>query len=62
VAHTIKGSLGSLHAARARSHAQELELAAKRRQEDVCWTSLAALESDLAELEQELLVLRQVSV
>lgn len=58
LAHTIKGSLGSLHAMRARNHAQELEMAAKKGDEDVCWTSLAALETDLAELEPELLALR----
>jgi len=59
LAHTIKGSLSSLHAMRARSHAQELEFAAKRGDEDVCWQSLAALEADLAELEPELLALRE---
>jgi HPt (histidine-containing phosphotransfer) domain-containing protein/CheY-like chemotaxis protein len=59
LAHTIKGSLGSLHAMRARSHAQELEIAAKQRDEDVCWEALAALEADLAQLEPELLALRQ---
>ncbi len=58
VAHTIKGSLGSLHAARAKAHAQELESAAKRKDEDVCWQSLAALEADLVELEPELLALK----
>lgn len=59
LAHTIKGSLSSLHAMRARAHAQELEYAAKERNEDACWSSLAALEADLAELEPELLALRQ---
>jgi two-component system sensor histidine kinase/response regulator len=58
LAHTIKGSLGSLHALRARSHAEELEYAAKRADEDVCRRSLAALEVDLAELEPQLLTLR----
>jgi HPt (histidine-containing phosphotransfer) domain-containing protein/CheY-like chemotaxis protein len=58
IAHTIKGSLSSLHAMRAKSHAQDLEYAAKRGDEDVCWQSLAALEADLAELEPELLALR----
>jgi two-component system sensor histidine kinase/response regulator len=58
LAHTIKGSLGSLHAMKARTHAQELESAAQRSEEDVCWASLAALELDLAELEPELLALR----
>lgn len=59
VAHTIKGSLGSLHAMRARSRAQELELAAKRKDAATCWVSLAAFEADLAELEPLLLALRQ---
>jgi HPt (histidine-containing phosphotransfer) domain-containing protein len=58
LAHTIKGSLSSLHAMRARSHAQDLEYAAKKGDEDFCWQSLAALEADLAELEPELLALR----
>jgi hypothetical protein len=43
---------------KARTHAQELESAAQRSEEDVCWASLAALELDLAELEPELLALR----
>jgi HPt (histidine-containing phosphotransfer) domain-containing protein/CheY-like chemotaxis protein len=59
LAHTIKGSLGSLHALRARSHAQDLEIAAKQGNEDVCWELLAALEADLAELEPELQTLRE---
>jgi two-component system sensor histidine kinase/response regulator len=58
VAHTIKGSLGSLHGMRARAHAQVLELAARDRDEVACWDSLAALEIGLAELEPELLALR----
>ncbi len=36
VAHTIKGSLGSLHAAQARTHAQELEFAAKQGEGSAC--------------------------
>ena len=60
LAHTIKGSLGSLAAMRAKAHAQDLETAAKHSEEDVCWQSLAALESDLAELEPELIALRQM--
>lgn len=59
VAHTMKGSLGSLHAMRARSRAQELELLAKQADEDACRTVLDAFEADLAELEPLLLVLRE---
>ncbi|HMF78427.1 MAG TPA: Hpt domain-containing protein [Bryobacteraceae bacterium] len=62
VAHTIKGSLGSLHALRARSRAQELEVAARERQPESCAQSFAALEQDLEELEPELLALRALSV
>ncbi len=59
LAHTIKGSLASLHAMRAREHAQDLELAAKQANEDSCQKTLAILEADLAELEPILLALRQ---
>jgi HPt (histidine-containing phosphotransfer) domain-containing protein len=59
LAHTIKGSLGSIHAKRARLHAQDLELAAKDRDDNGCWQSLAALEADLAELELRLIDLRR---
>jgi HPt (histidine-containing phosphotransfer) domain-containing protein len=58
MAHTIKGSLGSLHAIRATCRAQELELAAKAQDSDSCRSSFAALEHDLADLEPELLALR----
>jgi len=62
VAHTIKGSLGSLHAERAQAHAQDLELSAKRGDEPICRVSLVALETDLADLEPELLALRMDSI
>lgn len=58
VAHTIKGSLGSLHAAIARVHAQELESAAKAADAQVCRFYLAVLEQDLDTLEPELIALR----
>jgi two-component system, sensor histidine kinase and response regulator len=58
VAHTLKGSLGSLHAALARSHAQELELAAKSTDAQVCRFCLAVLEQDLDTLEPQLIALR----
>lgn len=61
VAHTIKGSLSSLHAPQARAHAQELEFAAKHREAQVCRFSLAALEQDLEMLEPPLLALRNSS-
>ncbi|MGA8030038.1 MAG: Hpt domain-containing protein [Bryobacteraceae bacterium] len=57
-AHSIKGSLSSLHAALARSHAQDLESSANRKDERVCRFSLAALEHDLDALEPQLLALR----
>ncbi len=58
VAHTIKGSLGSLHATRARSRAQDLELAARDLKGEVCGKFFAALEKDLQDLEPQLLSLR----
>ena len=58
VAHTIKGSLGSLHATRARSHAQDLELAARDLKGEICGKFFAALEKDLEDLEPQLLSLR----
>lgn len=61
-AHTIKGSLASLHAPQARAHAQALECAAKEHEEQVCRFSLAALEQDLDVLEPYLLSLRAESV
>lgn len=57
-AHTIKGSLSSLHAAQARAHAQDLELAANECEDQVCRFSLAQLEQDLDILEPHLLSLR----
>lgn len=57
-AHTIKGSLSSLHAPQARAHAQDLESAAKNHEVQVCRFSLAQLEHDLDILEPELLSLR----
>lgn len=61
-AHTIKGSLGSLHALQARAHVQDLELAAQNREEQVCRFSLAQLEHDLDILEPQLLSLRESSI
>ena len=58
VAHTIKGSLGSLYAGQARMHAQELESAAKRAEAQICHLCLAALEQDLNALEPQLIALR----
>lgn len=62
VAHTIKGSLASLHAAQAREHAQELELAAKSADAQVCRFCLAVLEQDLDALEPLLISLRNSTV
>ncbi|MBV8895061.1 MAG: Hpt domain-containing protein [Acidobacteriaceae bacterium] len=58
VAHTLKGSLGSLHAALARAHAQDLEVAAKATDAQVCRFCLAILEQDLDNLEPQLIALR----
>ena len=58
IAHTIKGSLGSLHAARARSRAQELESAARNNQVEVSLRAHRLLVRDLEVLEPELLELR----
>lgn len=57
-AHTIKGSLGSLHASLARYRAQELETAAKTGNYQACIALLSALEEDLGNLEPQLLSLR----
>jgi two-component system sensor histidine kinase/response regulator len=51
VAHTMKGSLGSLHATLARSRAQDLELAAKAQDEEQCSSILRSLETELDVLE-----------
>ena len=58
IAHTIKGSLGSLHASRARARAQELETAARQGQADVSLRAHHHLVRDLEVLEPELLELR----
>lgn len=58
IAHTIKGSLGSLHATRARARAQELETAAKHGQVDVSLRAHHCLIRDLEALEPELLELK----
>jgi two-component system, sensor histidine kinase and response regulator len=58
LAHTIKGSLGSLRATRARWRAHELEFAAGAENGDLCRESFSAFEQDLSELAPELLTLR----
>lgn len=58
LAHTIKGSLGSLHAARARARAQQLETAAATADSERSGTLLQALEADLGILKPQLLTLR----
>lgn len=60
-AHTIKGSLGSLHAARARSRAQQLEAAAAGENAEACRALLRKLESDLEILKPELVAMRDES-
>lgn len=50
VAHTLKGSLGTLHAHRARSRAQALEIAATGRMQEQSQSNLDRLRDDLDEL------------
>jgi HPt (histidine-containing phosphotransfer) domain-containing protein/CheY-like chemotaxis protein len=59
LAHTIKGSFATLHAQRARSHAQQLETAARERNTTQCRESLSGLEYDLEVLEPQLLAVRE---
>lgn len=58
LAHTLKGSFGSLHAEPARLHAHELETVAHNRDEQACRCSIAALEHDLNVLQPQLISLR----
>ncbi len=58
VAHTIKGSLGSLHAERAGCRAEQLESAAKAHASEKCVESFCALMEDLDALEPHLAGLR----
>jgi len=58
IAHTIKGSLASLHAAQARATAQELESAAKNRVADISVRAFHQLVKDLRILEPRLIELR----
>ncbi len=60
LAHTVKGSLGSLHAPRSRFCAEELELAAKRGERQACGPFLDKLISELEALRPELVQLRDV--
>jgi two-component system, sensor histidine kinase and response regulator len=59
LAHTIKGSLGSLRATRARWRAHELEFAAGGADGNSCRQSFSAFEQDLSVLDPELLLLRE---
>jgi HPt (histidine-containing phosphotransfer) domain-containing protein len=58
IAHTIKGSLGSLHALAAKANAQGLELSAKAHDEAKSRSFLVALERDLNVLEGHLIAVR----
>lgn len=58
VAHTIKGSFGTLHAEVARAHAEALEIAAKQRDVVRCRELLSRMEYDLEVLEPLLLAMR----
>jgi HPt (histidine-containing phosphotransfer) domain-containing protein/CheY-like chemotaxis protein len=59
-AHTIKGSLASLHAGAGRLCAEELESAARERNHHDCLWLLSALKCAMETLEPELLQLRDV--
>jgi len=59
IAHTIKGSLASLHATRARSRAQELETASRNSQAEVSLRAHVQLIRDLEILEPKLLELKE---
>lgn len=61
VAHTLKGSFATFHAAQARGHAQQLETASTAAGEAKCRELLSLLEHDLELLEPELLALRDGS-
>jgi HPt (histidine-containing phosphotransfer) domain-containing protein/CheY-like chemotaxis protein len=61
VAHTIKGSLASLHAEVGRLRAEELESAAKERNDQHCLQLLSVLKRDMERLEPALLHLRDSS-
>jgi CheY-like chemotaxis protein/HPt (histidine-containing phosphotransfer) domain-containing protein len=61
VAHTIKGSLASLHAAVGRLRAEELESAAKEQNHQHCLHLLSFLKRDMETLEPALLHLRDSS-
>ncbi|MGI8961347.1 MAG: Hpt domain-containing protein [Bryobacteraceae bacterium] len=61
VAHTIKGSLASLHAEVGRLRAEELESAAKERNHQHCLHLLSVLKHDMQTLEPALLHLRESS-
>lgn len=58
IAHTLKGSLSSLQAPGPRAFAQQLEEAAKRRDNDRCDLTLKALEDSVNAMRPELLTLR----
>ncbi|MBV9264883.1 MAG: Hpt domain-containing protein [Acidobacteriaceae bacterium] len=58
IAHTIKGSLGSLHALAAKANAQGLELSAKEHDGAKSQAFLLALERDLNVLEGHLIAVR----
>jgi HPt (histidine-containing phosphotransfer) domain-containing protein len=59
IAHTIKGSLASLHATRARSRAQELETSSRNGQSEVSMRAHLQLIRDLEILEPKLLELKE---
>ena len=59
IAHTLKGSLASLHAGAARANTEALEFAAKGREDAKCRRLLPVLERDLDVLDEHLTALRR---
>jgi len=59
VAHTLKGSVGALHAPAARQTCQAIELAAKDRDSELCAAHLGTLEQNLTALAEPLRRFRQ---
>ena len=62
LAHSLKGSLGSLHAASARRRAHDLEMAARESDLVACSRSLRLLDAEISTLRTRLLEYRQTAL